>query len=302
MLIFFCSAGIIRETIELSDVTRQLCDSHFDFPDEFKQLRNQYQIQCSSPAEIKPNDRDPGLQIDQLVKAFDALVLRPDETPSPPVSPHSFGALCVGRMPPPPSLPLQPILSLPQVVQQLEQHLEQLLSAVRNLPPVYSPAPPPFSAPNLVVLVEITNADLTVSEKIAVEKGCQLERQIAWFLFRPAPHRIFPRSIFLYAPSSRFNVSCKGDFYSMNFGRFFTQFFSRYQRCFPLLETYFRKQLFVPLITKHTELWLWFGLLNGSLRFPSWFIVICSIPQFFFLYIENTEEDRIKDVKGNGNR
>ena len=95
---FFCSSGIIRETIELSDVTRQLCDSQFDFPDEFKQLRNQYQIHCSSPAEIKPNDRDPGLQIDQLVKAYDALVLCPDETPSPPVSPHSFGALCVGRV------------------------------------------------------------------------------------------------------------------------------------------------------------------------------------------------------------
>ena len=252
----FCYAGIIPETIELSDVIRQLCDSDFDFPDEFKQLRNRYQIQCSSPAEIKQtNDRDPGLQIDQLVKAYDSLVLLPDETPSPPVSPHSFGALCLDLLPAPHSRPLQPTLSLHEVVDQLEKHMAQLRSSIQNSSRVPPPARPAFSTPNLVVLVEITNADLTASENIAVEKGCQLERQIAWFLFRPAPHRLYPRAIFLYAPSSRFNVSCKGDFYSMNFGHFFTRFFDRYRNCFPLLETYFRKQLFVPLITKHTEIW-----------------------------------------------
>ena len=252
---FFCSSGIIRETIELSDVTRQLCDSQFDFPDEFKQLRNQYQIQCSSPAEIKPNDSDPGLHIDQLIKAYDTLVLCPDETPSPPVSPHSFGALCLDLLPAPPSVPSQPPLPpSASSFNNLSITSKNLLITVRGSPLVPRPSPPPFSAPNLAVLVEITNADLTVSEKIAVEKGCQLERQIAWFLFRPAPHRIYPFLFFSHAPSSRFNVSCKGDFYTMNFGRFFTQFFSRYPRCFPLLKTYFRKQLFVPLIKKDTEL------------------------------------------------
>ena len=49
---------------------------------------NQYQIQCSSPAEIKSNDRYPGLHIDQLVKAYDTLVLLSAEAPSPPASPH----------------------------------------------------------------------------------------------------------------------------------------------------------------------------------------------------------------------
>ena len=102
--------------------------------------------------------------------------------------------------------------------------------------------------PNFVAVVGICNADLRVSEDLAVEKACQLGREIAWFMFRPSLIR--PRGVFLYSSHSTFHRFCVDAGGARTpFKAFFTTFFKwKFSGVFPLLEIYFDHYLFLPLL------------------------------------------------------